>query len=342
MRPPHTSTIRGAAPAGADGLAYHVPEALRRLSDPKKELPAIARDRVAMSRLIQAVKAIPTSHRIVCGDAGALHLPDESVHLVLTSPPYWTLKAFEERPGQLGRIGGYEAFLDALDGVWRISHEALADGGRLVCVVGDVCLSRRDNGGRHSVIPLHASILERLRAIGFETLAPIFWQKVANADMESSRSFAFLGKPYEPNAIIKSDVEYVLMARKPGYRSPSLAARTLSLAPVDDHRKWWTQVWTDIAGEKTRDHPAPFPLKLAERLVRMFSFAGDTVLDPFLGSGTTGLAAANWGRNSIGVEIDPDYVNFAEQRMKAGSGGLFQDVGVHVENMALEPAAVTG
>ena len=178
-------------------------------------------------------------------------------------------------------------------------------GGRLICVVGDVCLSRRKNNGRHTVVPLHASIQEHCRQIGFDNLAPIIWHKIANAVHEVENGSGFLGKPYEPNAVIKNDIEFILMQRKPGgYRQPSVAMRILSVISDENHKAWFQQIWTGLTGASTRNHPAPYPLELAERLIRMFSFVGDTVLDPFLGTGTTTLAAMRNGRNSIGYEID--------------------------------------
>src|SRR5207244_7617093 len=125
----------------------------------------------------------------------------------------------------------------------------------------------------------------------------------------------FLGKPYEPNAIIKNDMEFILMQRKSGgYRKPTDEQRVLSKIPKDDFREWCQQTWT-LTGASTREHPAPFPLELAQRLVRMFSFVGDTVLDPFVGTGTTMLAAMQWGRNSTGYEVDPKYVAMAAKRL---------------------------
>ena len=129
-------------------------------------------------------------------------LSDASVHLVLTSPPYWTLKDYRDTEGQLGHIRDYERFLQELDTVWKTCFRALVPGGRLVCVVGDVCLARRKNNGRHMVIPLHASIQEHCRTIGFDNLAPIIWNKIANAAYEVEGGGGFLGKPYEPNAVI--------------------------------------------------------------------------------------------------------------------------------------------
>ncbi len=175
------------------------------------------------------------------------------------------------------------------------------------------------------VLPLHASIQEHARKVGFDNLAPIFWYKISNAKHEVERGGGgFLGKPYEPNGVVKHDVEYILMLRKPGgYRSPSYATKVLSLIPAEAHRLWFQQIWSDIGGASTRLHPAPYPLELAERLIRMFSFVGDTVLDPFTGTGTTNVAAARWGRNSIGVEVDDLYFDMAidgiRERMRTDS-----------------------
>jgi DNA modification methylase len=253
------------------------------------------------------------------------------VHLVVTSPPYWTLKEYRASAGQLGHVDDYEAFLLELDKVWRSCFHALVPGGRLVCVVGDVCLSRRKNNGRHTVVPLHASIQENCRRIGYDNLSPIIWHKISNAAFESEgNGSAFLGKPYEPNAVIKNDIEFILMQRRPGgYRSPSLATRVLSVIGDVNHKTWFQQIWTGLTGASTRNHPAPYPLELAERLVRMFSFVGDTVLDPFLGTGTTTIAAMRNGRNSIGIEVDETYLEFARKRI-AESTDVFMTTEVNI------------
>ena len=302
----------------ASPLESFVPSAFRDLADPARSLPRLAKDPSAVEQIEAALRGVPTKHEVVLGDARIVELPKRSVHLVLTSPPYWTLKEYRRSDGQLGWIEDYEQFLNELDAVWRMCHSALVPGGRLVCVVGDVCLSRRKNGGRHTVVPLHASIQERCRAIGFDNLAPIIWTKIANAAYEVDRGAGgFLGKPYEPNAIVKNDIEFILMQRKPGgYRNPSLAARVLSLLSQERFQKSFRQVWSDIPGASVRGHPAPYPVALAERLIRMFSFAGDTVLDPFLGTGSTQLAAVTCGRNSIGVEVDPTYFEMAVDRLR--------------------------
>jgi DNA modification methylase len=294
------------------------------IEDPQTDLPRIARDPTLAPVIEKAAQSVSTHHSLLLGDARDLSgIPSASVHLVVTSPPYWTLKDYRNTEGQLGHLQDYDAFLAELDKVWRECLRVLVPGGRLVCVVGDVCLSRRKNNGRHTVIPLHASISERARRIGFDGLAPIIWHKIANAVFEAvGNGGGFLGKPYEPNAIIKNDIEYVLLLRKPGgYRSPSLDARLLSLISAENHRTWFQQIWTGVTGASTRDHPAPFPVELASRLVRMFSFVGDVVLDPFIGTGTTTLAAARHGRNSIGIEIDPAYVAQSEERLRANLPG---------------------
>jgi site-specific DNA-methyltransferase (adenine-specific) len=247
-----------------------------------------------------------------------------SVHLVLTSPPYWTLKEYPRREGQLGLVEDYDAFHDELDKVWKHCFRVLVPGGRLVCVVGDVCLSRRKHG-RHSVMPMHADIIVRTRKVGFDNLTPILWHKITNASYEVENGSGFLGKPYEPNAIVKNDVEFILMLRKPGgYRQPTDEQREASRLTKQEHQEWFRQIWNGPRGESTRHHPAPFPEEPAHRLVRMFSFTGDTVLDPFMGTGTTLLASARCGRNAIGVEIEPAYVTMSKERIERDLGAIFR------------------
>lgn len=264
-----------------------------------------------------------TTHRLVNGDARDLSfLKDESVHLIVTSPPYWNLKRYNDNPDQLGHIQEYEAFLSELEKVWQHVYRILVPGGRLVCVVGDVCVARR-RFGRHLVFPLHADICVMCRQIGFDNLNPIIWHKIANASYEVTNGSKFLGKPFEPNAIIKNDMEFILMQRKPGgYRKPSQSQRVASKISKDNFDLWFQQIW-NITGASTKQHPAPFPLELATRLIKMFSFTEDTVLDPFCGSGTTMVAALRAGRNSIGIEIEPEYCRMAARYLKAESNELF-------------------
>jgi DNA modification methylase len=282
----------------------------------QRAIPTIAKRPDITGQIERAIQDVPTRHELILGDGRDLaEIPDESVHLAVTSPPYWTLKKYPDHDHQLGDISGYDEFLAELDRVWEDVLRVLVPGGRLVIVVGDVCLSRRQFG-RHVVFPLHASIQEHCRLLGFDNLAPIIWYKIANAAFEVENGSSFLGKPYEPNGIIKHDIEYILFQRRPGgYRRPSLEERILSVIPERQHREWFQQIWT-LGGASTRHHPAPYPLGLAERLVRMFSFVGDTVLDPFMGTGTTNLAAGLWGRNSIGIDVEQTYVEMSTARLE--------------------------
>jgi DNA modification methylase len=311
-------------------LSRYVPEELSKLGDPQTAIPRIAKDAQSIQLIERAIHQVPTTHSIHLGDARAMSgLEPHSVHLVLTSPPYWTLKEYRDSEGQLGHVEDYDQFLQELDKVWKQCFQALVPGGRLICVVGDVCLSRRENGGRHTVVPLHSSIQEHCRKLGFDNLAPIIWHKISNAAYEVEGGSTFLGKPYEPNSVIKNDIEFILMERKPGgYRAPDISTKVLSVISVENHKKWFQQIWSGVTGASTKEHPAPYPLELAERLVRMFSFVGDTVLDPFLGTGTTTVAAAKWGRNSVGFEIDRHYYKLAQKRISEETSSLFNTAAI--------------
>lgn len=304
-----------AAGRGRRGVNMRGAGAVTKTADNTSE--GLARLRAANERFRRMPWPPPydrTTHALRRGDARDLsHVGDETVHLVVTSPPYWTLKEYPDAAGQLGAVADYEAFLDQLDVVWGECARVLVPGGRICCVVGDVCVPRR-RLGRHLVMPLHADVQVRSRALGLDVLTPILWHKIANGVTEARGNGAgFYGKPYQPGAIVKNDVEYVLFLRKGGgYRKPTPVQKALSMLTRQEMQAWWRPVWTDVRGASTRGgHPAPYPPALAERLIRMFSFAGDLVLDPFLGTGSTTVAAVACGRNSTGVEIDAGYVEIA-------------------------------
>lgn len=314
-------------------LVRFVPQEVYPLENPQTDIPRIAKDKRLIQLIEEAVRKVPTTHCLIRGDARDMtDIAPNSAHLVLTSPPYWTLKEYRDSEGQMGHIEDYDHFLDELDKVWNHCFRILVPGGRLICVVGDVCLSRRRNNGRHTVVPLHASIQERCRKIGFDNVAPIIWHKIANAVYEVENGSSFLGKPYEPNSVIKNDIEFILMQRKPGgYRAPELSARILSVISDENHKQWFQQIWSGLTGASTRYHPAPYPVELAERLIRMFSFVGDTVVDPFLGTGTTTVAAAAIGRNSVGFEVDRHYFEEAHKRIANETSLLFSQAAIHVK-----------
>jgi modification methylase len=276
-----------------------------------------------------------TRHEIIIGDARNLKsIASESIHLIVTSPPYFNLKAYASDSGgrQLGRIEDYDGFLDELDVVWRECERVLVPGGRVCCVIGDILIPRRKDG-RHRVLPLAADIQVRSRKVGLDNLTPILWFKIGNRAVEANRkSRVYYGKPYQPGAVIKSDHEHILMLRKPGgYRKTPMIQRALSMLQRKEVDAWMVPVWTGVPGISLQEeHPAPFPVEIAERLIRLFSFAGDSVLDPFAGSGTTAVAAIRTGRNSTSVEIEELYVNAAIRRLEKtaaqGCGGTVEKV----------------
>jgi site-specific DNA-methyltransferase (adenine-specific) len=167
-------------------------------------------------------------------------------------------------------------------------------------------------------MPLHADIQTRARKLGLDVLTPIIWHKVANGVTEAEGNGAgFYGKPYQPGSIIKNDIEYILFLRKGGeYRQIKPLQKALSILTKQEMQSWLRSIWTDVRGASLRNgHPAPYPIVLAERLIKLFSFAGDTVLDPFCGTGSTAMAAVAAGRNSISMEIEPGYVETAEKNI---------------------------
>ena len=268
-----------------------------------------------------------TRHQMILGDARDLSfIPSESVHLVVTSPPYFNLKPYvsDANGRQLGRIDDYEAFLGELDRVWRECARVLVPGGRICCVIGDILIPRRADG-RHRVLPLPSDIQVRSRKHGLDNLTPILWFKIGNREVEAKRKAgAYYGKPYQPGGIIKSDHEHILMLRKPGaYRSTPMIQRALSMLSREEMHSWMQPIWSGIPGVSLNGkHKAPFPVELAERLIRLFSFVGDIVLDPFAGSGSTGVAAIRSGRNSVSVEIEQEYVTEATKRANDEAASL--------------------
>lgn len=287
----------------------------------KTEPSIVEKFRAKRLALAENPALLQTRHRVILGDARVMNgLIDNSIHLVVTSPPYWVLKRYDGAAGdaQLGHLDDYPQFQLELKRAWQRCFDALVPGGRLCIVVGDVCLPRR-KVGRHMVVPVHADISVHCREIGFDYLTPIFWYKIANAATEvEGNGSPFLGKPYEPNAIIKNDIEYILFFRKPGgYRSPTAEQRVLSLIEKEEHARWFRAIWDNIPGSnRTRGHPAPYPVELAYRLIKMFSFVGDTVLDPFLGTGTTTEAAILANRSSVGYEIEEVYRDIVKERFQ--------------------------
>jgi modification methylase len=255
---------------------------------------------------------------VLHGDARRLPaLPDGSVHLVVTSPPYPMIPQWDAAFRSMGATG-YEAMHDILADAWRECYRLLADGGLLAIVVGDALRSDRDG---FRLWPNHADVLARARAAGFRSLPYILWKKPTN------KPNPFLGSGFlPPNAYVTLDCEFVLLLRRGGprrfpVRDPRRASSQLTRAERDH---WFSQVWGDIRGAPQRrrgGRTGAFPAEIPRRLVRMFSVDGDTVLDPFAGTGTTLWAAAEAGRDAIGVERDPGvYAALAREVARRGYG----------------------
>ena len=243
-------------------------------------------------------------------------LADGSIDLVITSPPYWQIKDYGS-PGQIGFGQSLHEYLRDLQRVWRECWRVLHEGGRLCLNIGDQ-FARASEFGRYRVIPLHAEIVCQCAEAGFDSMGAIIWRK--KTTMNTTGGAVVMGSyPYPPNGVVEIDFEYILLLKKPGKaRTPSREAKELSVLTKEEWKSWFSGHW-DVGGARKGGHDAPFPEEIPRRLTRMFSFHGDTVLDPFMGSGTTAKAALALGRNAVGYEIRSDYVRIASGR----HGGLF-------------------
>jgi DNA modification methylase len=261
----------------------------------------------------------PGECRAVLYNADCRRMPelaDGSVDLAVTSPPYWQIKDYGS-PGQIGHGQSLHLYLRDLEQVWGECFRVLRDGSRLCVNVGDQ-FARASLFGRYRVIPLHAEIICQCAAAGFDAMGSIIWRK--KTTLNTSGGAVVMGSyPYPPNGIVEIDFEYILLFRKPGKtRRPSREVKEQSVITKEDWKSWFSGHW-DIGGARKDGHEAPFPEEIPRRLIRMFSFFGDTVLDPFMGRATTATAALGAGRNAVGYEINGDFLRAAA----GGQGQLF-------------------
>lgn len=254
-----------------------------------------------------------TKHTLVTGDSRNLSLiPDKSVHLIITSPPYWQLKDYGN-DNQIGFHDSYEGYINNLNMVWSECNRILHDGCRLCINIGDQ-FARSVYYGRYKVIPIRTEIIRFCETLGMDYMGAIIWQK--QTTMNTTGGGAIMGSfPYPRNGILKIDYEFILIFKKQGKApAPSLEQKKLSEMTKEEWNTYFASHWT-FGGAKQDGHIAVFPEELPHRLIKMFSFAGETVFDPFMGSGTTALAARNLQRNSLGYEINPDFVDFYKQKV---------------------------
>ena len=266
-----------------------------------------------------------TTHKVIVGDSRNMtEIGDESAHLVITSPPYWQIKDYGDK-NQIGFHDSYEEYINGLNKVWSECYRALYPGCRLCVDVGDQ-FARAVTYGRYKIIPIREAVIRFCESIGFDYMGAIIWQK--KTTMNTTGGASVMGSfPYPRNGLIEIDYEFILLFKKLG-KSPndiSEEAKEQSRLSKEEWRRYFTGHW-NFAGEKQNGgHIAMFPEELPRRLIKMFSFLGETVLDPFLGSGTTAKVARELRRNSIGYEINKDYLPIIRQKIGFDEASLFEE-----------------
>ncbi|MFH0883636.1 MAG: DNA methyltransferase [bacterium] len=275
-----------------------------------------------------------TTHKIVFGDSRNMgEAEDSSVHLIVTSPPYWQLKDYEH-DDQIGFNDTYEEYINNLNHVWNESYRILHDGCRLCINIGDQ-FARSIYYGRYKVIPIRTEIIKYCESIGFDYMGAIIWQKVTTTNTTGGATI--MGSfPYPRNGILKIDYEFILLFKKPGKGpKPSEQQKKDSRLTTEEWNELFSGHW-NFAGSKQIDHIASFPIELPHRLIRMFSFKSETVCDPFLGSGTTTIAAMKLGRSSLGFEINENYKKIIINRIDSEVGSLFSNTVEYLKGSSFE------
>lgn len=265
-----------------------------------------------------------THHKIIVGDSRRMiELSDESVHLVITSPPYWQLKDYGD-DNQVGFNDSYEGYINNLNLVWNECYRVLHKGCRLCINIGDQ-FARSVYYGRYKVIPIRTEIIRFCETIGLDYMGAVIWQKITTTNTTGGATV--MGSfPYPRNGILKLDYEFILIFKKLG-NPPKVSHKIKELSKLtkEEWNKYFAGHW-NFSGERQDKHLAMFPEELPRRLIRMFSFVGDTVLDPFLGSGTTSLSARNLDRNSVGYEINPKFIPVINSKLEISEEDIFREV----------------
>ena len=264
-----------------------------------------------------------TYHKIINGDSRQMsELKDESIHLVVTSPPYWQLKDYGTE-NQIGFHDDYETYINHLNLTWKECFRVLHKGCRLCINIGDQ-FARSVYYGRYKIIPIHSEIIKFCEMIGFDFMGSIIWQKTTT--MNTTGGASIMGSfPYPRNGIVKLDFEYILLFRKQGNApKPRAEQKEHSAMTTEEWNTYFNGHWY-ISGARQDNHLAMFPEELPKRLIKMFSFPEENVLDPFLGSGTTSLIAKSLGRNSCGYEINPGFIPIIKQKLGRNGNILFDD-----------------
>lgn len=262
-----------------------------------------------------------TNHKIVIGDSRQLNIiPDKSVQLIITSPPYWQLKDYGSND-QIGFNDSYENYINNLNMVWKECYRVLSDGCRMCINIGDQ-FARSVYYGRYKVIPIRTEIIKFCESLGMDYMGAIIWQKTTT--MNTTGGGAVMGSfPYPRNGILKIDYEFILLFKKLGNApKPTPEQKKQSEITKSEWNQYFSSHW-NFNGVKQHGHVAMFPEELPKRLIKMFSFVDETVFDPFLGSGTTTLAAKNLNRNSIGYEINPEFLILIKEKLNNSQINFF-------------------
>lgn len=291
-----------------------------------------------MVKLSNEKGLIMTEHKVIFGDSRSLNkIKDKSVQLIVTSPPYWQLKDYGT-DDQIGFNDSYEEYINNLNLVWQECYRVLSDGCRLCINIGDQ-FARSVYYGRYKVIPIRTEIIRFCETIGMDYMGAIIWQKTTT--MNTSGGGAVMGSfPYPRNGILKIDYEFILIFKKLGNSpKPTKEQKEQSAMTKEEWKEYFSSHW-NFNGVKQMGHIAMFPEELPKRLIKMFSFVGETVFDPFAGSGTTLLAAKNLNRNSIGYEINKDFAPIIGEKLGINQISLCDDSKViftedHIRNNAL-------
>lgn len=263
-----------------------------------------------------------THHKIITGDSRQMtELTDTSVHLAITSPPYWQLKDYGS-DNQIGFHDTYENYINNLNLVWKECYRVLHKGCRLCVNIGDQ-FARAVYYGRYKVIPIREEIIKFCENIGFDYMGAVIWQKVTTSNTTGG-GVQMGSYPYPRNGILKLDYEFILIFKKLGDApKPTREQKELSKMTAEEWNTNFAGHW-NFAGARQDNHIAMFPEELPRRLIKMFSFVDDTVLDPFAGSGTTNLAAKNLGRNSVGYEINAEFISVIKQKLQSQQKNLHE------------------
>lgn len=275
-----------------------------------------------------------TKHKIIFGDSRNMSsLADKSVQLIITSPPYWQLKDYGDK-NQIGFNDSYEDYINNLNLVWQECCRVLQDGCRMCINIGDQ-FARSAYYGRYKVIPIRTEIIRFCEHLGMDYMGAVIWQKTTT--MNTSGGGAVMGSfPYPRNGILKMDYEFILIFKKLGNPpKPTKEQKEQSAMTKEEWNKYFSSHW-NFNGVKQLEHIAMFPEELPKRLIKMFSFVGETVLDPFLGSGTTALAAKNLGRNSVGYEINKDFGEIIKNKVCGEQQTLFETDSADVEFLEVQ------